>query len=77
MKYLRIVLTDDFSASATRLMNFAAPTSASDSAHAHTILSDAVFLKGHDSIELQMPLAAKTNCALRGKPEEFFRLGQR
>ena len=76
MNYLRIVATDAFSASRTRLMNLTAQTSSSDSAPAHTILSDTVFIKAHDSIELQMPLAAKTNCALRGKAEEFFRLGQ-
>jgi hypothetical protein len=49
------VTTDAFSASATRLMNLAAQTSSSDSASAHTILSDTVFVKGHDSAQLQIP----------------------
>jgi hypothetical protein len=58
-------------------MNLAAATSSSDSASAHTIPSDTVFFKGHDSIEQQIPRRSGTNCALRGKPEEFFPMGQR
>jgi hypothetical protein len=54
MKYLRIVATDAFSMSAIRLMNLAAHTSPPDSASAHTILSDAIFVKGHDSMQLQI-----------------------
>jgi hypothetical protein len=50
---------------------------AAEASSAHTIPSDTVFFKGHDSIEQQIPRRSGTNCALRGKPEEFFRLGQR
>jgi len=56
MKYLGIVPTDAFLESATGLVNLAAQTSSSDSASAHTILSDTVFVQAHDSMQLQIPL---------------------
>jgi hypothetical protein len=77
MKYLRTVTTDAFSASATRLMNLATQMSSSDSASAHTILSDTVFVKGHDSMELQIPPRSENEVRIARKPEEFFRQGQR
>jgi hypothetical protein len=69
MNYLRIVATDAFSASRTRLMNLTAQTSSSDSAPAHTILSDTVFVKAHDSIELYIPLRSENE--LRMAPENL------
>jgi hypothetical protein len=69
MNYLRIVATDAFSASATGLMNLTAQTSSSDSAPAHTILSDAVFIKAHDSSELRIALRSENE--LRMAPENL------
>jgi hypothetical protein len=57
-------------------MNLAAQTSSSDSASTHTILSDTVFVKGHHSMQLQIPRRSGNELRVRGKPEEFFRLGQ-
>jgi len=51
--------------------------SSSDSASAHTILSDTVFVKGHDSMELQIPPRSENEVRIARKPEEFFRQGQR
>jgi hypothetical protein len=61
------VATDAFSASATRLMNLAAQTSSSDSASAHPILSDTVFVKDHDSRELQIPLRSEDELRIARK----------
>jgi len=76
MNYLRTVATDAFRACATRLMNLTARASSSYSAPAHTILSDTVFIKAQNSIELEIPLRSE-NAYGAGKLREFRRLGQK
>jgi len=48
-------------------MNLAAQMSSSDSASAHPILSDTVFVKGHDSVELQIPLRSENELRMARK----------
>jgi hypothetical protein len=48
-------------------MNLAAQTSSSDSASAHPILSDTVFVKDHDSRELQIPLRSEDELRIARK----------
>jgi hypothetical protein len=57
-------------------MNLTARASSSYSAPAHTILSDTVFIKAQNSIELEIPLRSE-NAYGAGKLREFRRLGQK